>query len=113
MQFHFVIRSGDVLVPMEIPITVGEEFSEGTARYRVEAIETDSHDRPRATCRLVSGRHPFWWTGLLRGEDLVLDEPTAARVFYEKRAFHEATGFLGQGGPVVGPEGVLLSHPGG
>jgi hypothetical protein len=104
MLFTYTELQGDVPVSIRVPIEVGDEFNEGAARYRVNGFKENPAGHRFVACRIISGIHPFWVTPLRRGDDVILDEETAARLFYEKRAFLQATGDIPDNegaGPII------------
>ncbi len=88
MLLTYNVRSGDILVEVPVTVNKGEEFREGTTRYRVEGLETDAvSGEDRVVCRLVEGTHPFWWADMADGDRVLLPGDFLARTLHEKRAF--------------------------
>jgi hypothetical protein len=85
MDLTFTQQAGDVAIPVHVPVNVGDEFTEGTTRYRVARFEHRWAERPAVVCVPVRGEHPFWWHHLVKNGELYLDENTAAKLILEKR----------------------------
>jgi hypothetical protein len=77
-----------VRIPTSVDVEVGEEFREGTARYRIEGFSKRADGHIDALCRLLDGQHPFWWNQLAESPRMLRLEGTfLARMLQEKRAF--------------------------